>query len=122
MTVPTRRDRKAPSTQRNFLFDSSLGHREVVASDQPIVAEQYFRVTVFAPVMDRLIAEMDRRFGEDELRTPLLKGIAACHPASDDFLSMPLLQPLVDACQLGKTRNLSSQVNVCKLLKASKKP
>jgi hypothetical protein len=47
--------------------------------------------------MGRLIAEMDRGFGEDETRTPLLKGIAACHPASADFLSKSLLQPLVDA-------------------------
>jgi hypothetical protein len=121
MTVPTRRARKGPSALRNFLVDSSLGHREV-ASDQPIDVEQYFKVTVFAPVMGRLIAEMDRGFGEDETRTPLLKGIPACHPASADFLSKSLLQPLVDAYQLDKTGCLSSQVNVCKLLIASKKP
>jgi hypothetical protein len=96
MTVLTRRARKGPSALRNFLVYSNLGHQEV-ASDQPIDAEQYFRVTVFAPVMDRLIAEMHRRLGEDETRTPLLKGIAARHPASADFLPMSLLQPLVDA-------------------------
>ena len=102
MTVPTRRARKGPSALRNVRVDSSLGHREVV-SDQPIDAEQYFRVTVFAPVMDRLIAEMHRWFGEDETRTPLLKGIAPCHPASAKFLSMSLLQSLIDAYQLDKT-------------------
>jgi hypothetical protein len=69
MTVPIRRARKGPSALRNFLVDSSLGHREV-ASDQPIDVEQYFRVAVFAPVMGRLIAQMDRGFGEDETRTP----------------------------------------------------
>ena len=52
----------------------------------------------------------------------MLTEIATCHPSSDDFLSMPLLQPLVDAYQLDKTGSLSSQINVCKLLIASKKP
>ena len=121
MTAPTRRPRKAPSTLRNFLVDSTLGHNEVDVSDQPLGPQQYFRVTVFVPVMDQLVAEMDRRFGADEERTPLLKGIAACHPKSTDFLSMPVLQPLVDAYQLNKTGSLSSQIQVCNLLIASQK-
>lgn len=121
MTVSARRVRKAPTKLRNFLVDTSLGHEEI-ASDVPMGTEQFFRVTVFNPVMDRLIAEMDRRFGEDEMRTPLLKGIAACHPASADFMSMHVLQPLVDAYQLDKTGSLSSQIDVCKLLIASNKP
>jgi hypothetical protein len=35
-----------------------------------------------------LVAKMDRRFGEVETTTPLLRGISACHPASANFLPM----------------------------------
>ena len=73
----------------SVLADSTLGHNEDVL-DQLLGFQQYFRVTVFTPVVDQLVAEIDRQFGADENRTPLLKGIAASHSEFADFISICL--------------------------------
>ena len=65
--------------------------------------------------MDRLIYEMERRFGDDTT-TPLIRAISVCHPNSDTFFDFEVLRPVIDAYQLDRTGNLASQIDVCKLL------
>jgi len=65
--------------------------------------------------MDKIVAERERRFNDNEV-VPLMQSIGACHPDSKQFLSYDVLRPLIDAYKLDKKGALSSQVDVCKIL------
>ena len=112
LVVPFKRRRLISSRLRGNLTDSTLGHRDLEASLTP---EEHFKVTVFFPVMDRVIQEMERRFSDDET-VPMLKSLSACHPDSHNFLDIEVLRPLVDAYDLDKSGRLVSQIDVCKLI------
>jgi len=62
-------------------------------------AEDFYRCAVFYPVVDLVISEMDRRFADDNA-SALVKGMAACHPSSDNFLDYVLIKPLADVYNL----------------------
>jgi len=113
-----------PHKLRQHLIETSMGHRHLEQDETHMPCpEAYYRSQIFFPVMDRLVAEMDRRFCDSD-SNPMLKSIAACHPESTDFLEMDVLHPLIDAYKVNITGSLSSQIDVCKLLiaKASVKP
>ena len=118
MCLPLKRIPRVPSKLRQFITISTVGHRgpdaETTDGSKPS-AEEHYRTTVFYPVMDKVIAEMERRFNDSEV-VPLIKSISACHPDSDQFLSMDALRPLISAYNLDRTGSLSSQIDVCKLL------
>ena len=78
MTVPQKKSRKLTSRLRHFLIEDTTGSR-TVESSQSQTAEDFHRSTVFYPV-----SEMER-FADDKV-SALVKGIAACHPGSDNFL------------------------------------
>ena len=127
LSLPVKRVPKVPHKLRQYLTDTSMGHRQLERDEsenmQSPSPESYYKSQVFFPVMDRLVVEMERRFGDNE-NNPILKGIAACHPDSTAFLDMDVLHPLIDTYNINTTGSLSSQIDVCKLLmkKASEKP
>lgn len=111
MTVPQQRSRKPPSRLRQFLIEETTGCT-TVDSSQSQTAEDFYRSTVFYPVIDLVINEMKKRFADDSA-SALVKGMAACHPSSDNFLDYGLLKPLADAYHLDDDRMLQSQVEIC---------
>jgi hypothetical protein len=116
MSVPAWRVRKAPSTLRQFVTESTLGYRGIDAENGATApTEEFYRITAFFPIVDNLIHEMERRFNDEET-LPLLQSIGACHPDSSKFLDIDTVRPLVDAYKLDETGTLSSQIYVCKLL------
>ena len=124
MSLPSKRNITKSSTLRNFTTESTLGHQSMEANTDktPASLQDHYRITCFLPVVDRLINEMERRFGDDTTM-PLLRAISACHPNSGTFLDFEVLRPLIDAYQLDPTGSLASQIDVCKLLlKQTDKP
>jgi len=124
LSLPVKRVSKVPRKLRQYLTDTSTGHRQLEADESLTPSpETYYRRQVFFPVMDRLVTEMERRFGDNDGNS-ILRGIAACHPDSAEYLDMDVLHPLIDAYKLNTTGSLSSQIDVCKLLitKAAVKP
>ncbi len=116
LTIPTvgKRPRKQPSALKRYLVDSTVGHRDNGEESTQTDAKSYYRRSVFFPVIDRLVSEMEARFNDPET-SPLLSGIAACHPESAKFLDSEILQPLVEAYKLDSSGSLQSQIVVCKL-------
>lgn len=54
---------------------------------------QHIKCSVYYPVLDCILAEMDRRFSKENLE--LMKAIQACSPSSDNFLDVTCLIPIV---------------------------
>lgn len=111
MTVPQKRARKNASRLRQFLTEDTTGSR-TVESSQSHTADEFYRCTVFYPVIDLVISEMERRFADQNTSAPV-KGMAACHPSSDNFLEYDLIKPLADAYHLDDDGMLKSQVEIC---------
>jgi len=113
MSGPVKQQTRAPSRLKRFLTDSSLGHRQSGPSDDSYTTPKvYHKVTVFLPVMDRLIQEMERRFGNKS--TVVTK--EHCYQDSNNFLDAAVLQPLLDSYNLDKSGSLLSSTDVLKLL------
>jgi len=48
------------------MTESTLGHQSMEANaDKTVSLQDHYRITCFLPVMDRLINEMERHFGDD---------------------------------------------------------
>ena len=72
----------------------STGYRNSTNSGEDYTIEVYY------PVVDRFIAEMERRFSSNNLE--VMKPIQACSPTSKDFLNPDCLTPLVEYYNLNK--------------------
>lgn len=76
----------------------------VLSEGRPVEEEspdskETFRVKVFLPVLDHLIAELTRRFTENN---DVLCGVSALHPQSENFMDISLLKPFAEhyACDI----------------------
>lgn len=63
----------------DFTVESTLGARAQLGT------EDQLKHSLFYPCLDRMVTELNSRFSDVGAR--LIKGIQACNPASDDFLS-----------------------------------
>ena len=59
--------------------DGVIGSRESVSCDQE------YKVSIFFPVLDAVIADISRRF--DQKNIEIMHAIQACSPKSEKFLS-----------------------------------
>jgi len=123
MFLSSKRKIVESSTLRHFMTESTLGHQSTEADfDKTVCLQDHYRIICFLPVMDRLINEMEHRFGDDTTM-PLFQAISASHPNSGAFLDFKVLHPLIDAYQLDSAGSLASQLDVCELmLKQTEKP
>ena len=64
----------------DYTVDSSLGTRRA-----HLGTEDQLRQSLLYPCLDRMVGELERRFSG--VGAELMKGIQACSPSSDDFLS-----------------------------------
>ena len=70
----------------------STGHRE------PLSTSDSYKTSLYYPVLDVFLAELSRRFAQKNL--DLMCAIQACHPQSENFLNLSILQPLIDTYDL----------------------
>ncbi|KAJ3580971.1 hypothetical protein NHX12_032687 [Muraenolepis orangiensis] len=63
----------------DFTVESTLGTRAHLGT------EDQLKHSLFYPCLDRMVTELDSRFSD--VGAELMKGIQACNPAADDFLS-----------------------------------
>ena len=71
--------------------------------------QEYYKATAFFPIVDRVKAEMERRFTDNDC---ILRGISASSPASDEFLCLEAVKPVCDA--YGIPSSIDAQIEVCK--------
>jgi hypothetical protein len=105
------------SNLRTFITDPTLGNLST-EGEQNICPEEHYRLTVFNAIMERLINEMERRYGRwrQHYISLLITSIISCHPHANNVLDMEVILPLVQAYNIHKTGSLSSQFEVRKLL------
>jgi len=65
----------------------------------PTSSDEY-KVTLYFPVLDSMIAEFQKRFGSKNVQ--LMKAIRCCHPESPNFLEVEHLMSLVTAYHLDR--------------------
>ena len=61
-----------------------------VGERQSLLTASDYRQYIYYPVLDNFIAEMDRRFDDDN--TAIMKAIGACTPSSETFLEWKDIQ------------------------------
>ena len=74
------RQRRRPQRMDDFASSSitSIGLRESLTTNHSL------KVTVYFPVLDTILSEMDRRFSSTNVA--VMKSLQACHPSSNTFL------------------------------------
>ena len=72
---------------------------------------EYFKTTLYFPVLDAMLSKLERRFSDKNLMH--MRTVQACAPRSSLFLESDQLAPLADSCGLDRT-NLDME---CKLAK-----
>ena len=61
----------------------------------------HFRTTLYLPVLDAMLSELERRFSDKNLMH--MRAVQACAPRSPHFLESDQLAPLADSYGLNKT-------------------
>ena len=87
----TRRRRHSKRCDTGVILEST-GMKE------PMSCSHDYKVIIYYPVPDAFIAEISRRF--DDKNIDIMRGIQACNPRAQSFLSSSALQPLVESYTL----------------------
>ncbi|CAF2773271.1 unnamed protein product [Rotaria sp. Silwood2] len=100
------RVRTIPARFSNSIITSTIGHRDDDNND-----EHRFRTSIFYPLIDSILIELNDRFSNINL--DLLKSLAAMYPDSEQFLEFKSLCSLADHlnCDLNQLQN---ELNVIK--------
>ena len=93
LPVKTRQKRRPKRFDDCVILDST-GSRESVSCDEE------YKVSIFFPVLDAVIAEISRRF--DQKNIEIMHAIQACSPKSEKFLSPSALRPLIELYDIDK--------------------
>ena len=119
MIIPQKRVSKTSTRLRDYLVNSSIGQRQLEQEDQSMTQpSDFYRTQALYPLIDKIIAKIKRRFVDED---PILRGIAACHPDSSNFLSVSIMKPFAEAYHI--SGSLEAQIQVCQTyLNNSKKP
>ena len=67
---------------------------ESTGSHEQLTTSQQFKVSLYYPILDAFLIELNHRFGERNVK--LMRVIHACDPQSSQFLKPEQIQPLVD--------------------------
>ena len=70
----------------------STGHRE------PLSTSNSYKISLYCPVLDVFLAKFSQY--SDHKNLDVMHAIQACHPQSENFLNLSILQPLIDTCDL----------------------
>ena len=106
--IEMNRRRKRQKRLEDSVVLESTGRRN---SDDTLNCSQSVKLSIYFPVLDHFLAEMDRRFSTSNLE--LMKSLDACNPLLKHFLDSSLLSDL--ASRYGVSQNLLP--NECLLAK-----
>ena len=93
---PCRRKQMSRRLQDVIVLEST-GVRDVIS---PSLSD-HFRTTLYLPVLDAMLSELERRFSDKNLMH--MRAVQACAPRSPHFLESDQLAPLADSYGLNKT-------------------
>ena len=82
---PSTRKRRRPAHLEDTVITESVGSRE------PMTASSHFKTSLYFPVVDQFIVEMNERFNHSN--SIVMKGIATCSPSSSAFLTFEDMKP-----------------------------
>lgn len=82
------RRKKHPTRLSECMILESTGHRE------PLSTSVSYKTSLDYPVLVVFLAELSQRL--DQKNLDLMHAIQACHPQSENFLNLSILQPLID--------------------------
>ena len=68
---------------------------EPTGTRDDLTTSQQYKISVYFPILDTIIAEMKRRFEDKNLR--LMKAVDCCNPSSSNFLEFDCLLPMVES-------------------------
>ena len=103
-----RQKRRPPRQLDDSLVYESSGSRGIPECSSQLKTELFF------PVIDAFSVELRRRF--DDKNIDIMKGIQACHPHSNTFLSFSALKPLADIYSLADSQTLVGELEVARRL------
>ena len=99
-----RRPRQLPARLQDGVIETSVGNRQ-----QLQVASEY-RCSLYFPVLDNFLAEMNRRFSDES--TTIMTAVQACTPGSDTFFD---LEAIKHFCQFYDIDNaIQSEIEVAR--------
>ena len=107
-SMHSRRKRQPPMQLNDSLvYESSCSRGLPECSGQ-------LKTELFFPVINAFLVELRRRF--DDKNIDIMKGILACHPLSNTFLSFSVLKPLADIYSLADSQTLEGELEVAQRL------
>ena len=109
-TTRPRQHRRTPASLGNYLLTAdSIGVEEMSQS-----SSEGYKISVHFPTIDVIIAEINKRFSDDNLL--LMKGIDALCPNSSSFLSIAKMEPFLQQYSkcLPQLDNLKNEVILLK--------
>ena len=83
------RPRQLPRRLESGIVLESIGSRETVATSEQ------FRISLYFPILDAMISELQRRFSDKNLK--IMKAVQGCSPNSPHFLQPKTLLPLAES-------------------------
>ena len=89
--LPHSRQRRPPKSLKNYVISESTGSRQDISACS---IEDGFKVSLFYPVLDTFISQIDQRFSNFNL--DIMRSVQACSPQSDNFLHTNTLKPLIE--------------------------
>ena len=99
-----RRSRQLPARLQDGIVEISIGSRQ-----QLQVANEY-RCSIYFPVLDNFLAEMNRRFSDES--TTIMAAVQACTPGSDTFFDLEVIDQF---CQFyGIDNAVKSEIEVAR--------
>ena len=99
----SKRQCRLPGRLSDGLVCTPVGHRtssgDVVSNCSDSTGE-HFKITLFYPVLDAFILELNKRFSFENIQ--IMKAIQACNPKSDEFLNSDKLQGIAHKYNIDK--------------------
>jgi hypothetical protein len=92
---PCRRKQTSKRLRDGIVLEST-GARDVSSS-----LSEHFKTTLYFPVLDAMLSELERRFSDKNVMH--MRAVQACAPRSSLFLESNQLAPLADSYGLDKT-------------------
>ena len=68
---------------------------EAIGTRDALTTSQQFKISLYFPILDAIIAEMKKRF--DDKNLSLMKAVDCCNPSSSNFLEFNHLLPVVES-------------------------
>ena len=106
-TIPSRSSSSARESRVSCMLDDSFVFESIGSRN----LSPDYKVTLYYPVIDAFLSELDRRFSEKNKF--IMQALQACCPRSSNFLELDHLQPLISTYNLDES-TLEMEVSLAK--------